>query len=191
MMIIEYQDYDTRELRRAPMRGEGYSDLELETKDDDFEHSIEFMPLDSFDSGSPPPETKTFKRAAERGSPTRSRSIYRYRGSPPPSYTTNHPPPAYYTGPHPYGYQPYFHPTHFPNDQPPPWSSPQIGEYERVPPPPDHSSRDKRRDESPNSDKPGRWVATPERGKSRSPFRSPTSNQGSAKVSLCLKLHVL
>ena len=113
-MINEYQDYDMRESRRATVRREGFGDIEIANKDDDFGHSIEFLPLDSFDSGSPPPETKQFKRPAERGSPTRSRSIYRYRGSPTPSYANSYPPPAYYTGPHTtvYGYQPYFLPSH-------------------------------------------------------------------------------
>jgi hypothetical protein len=187
-MIIESQEYDNREGRRAPVRGEAYGDIDLIAKDDDYGTPIEFMQLNSFDSGSPPPETKVYKQSAGRASPTRNRSIYRYRGSSPPSHTANHPPPVYYNPPHPpmYGYQAFYHSTQFSNDLVP-WTSPQMREYERAPPPQSHYSRDRRHDESPNSDKPDRWAATPERRKSRSPFRSPTPNQGSAKVSFLLR----
>jgi hypothetical protein len=166
----------------------GYSlgDLDLMPKDDDFGPPImDCLNLGSFDTGSPPRDPKTYRRPSERGSPLYNRSVYRYRSSPPPGYP---PPPGYYSGlppghppPPGYGYPPSYHSAQYTSDLQP-WLSPRAYEYDRAPvaAKPAYESRDA----SPVSKKSRRWEGTPEKEKSkvRSPFRSPISNPGSAKV---------
>jgi hypothetical protein len=173
----------------------GYSLGDLDyAKDDDFGPPIlDCLNLGSFDTGSPPRDPKTYRGPSERGSPVYNRNVYRYRSSPPPVYP---PPPGYYSGPPQglppppgYGYSSY-HSAPYSSDQQP-WLSPHAYEYDRAPVPakPPYESRDA----SPVSKKSRRWESTPEKDKSkvRSPFRSPTSNPGSAKVcQTCLLLIV-
>ena len=166
--------------------GYTHGDLDLMTNDDYFGPPI--LDLGSFDTGSPPRDSKAHRRPPERGSPPYSRNIYRYRSSPPPGYTQNQPPAGYYSGPPPggpppgFGYPPPYHSSGYPQDLPP-WSSPPAYDYERPPPP--HKPPYESRNASPISKKARRWEGTPEKEKSkvRSPFRSPVSNPGSAKVS--------
>ena len=194
--LTKKQDRDSRaegqqERSTATMKldSSGYArgDLDLMSNDDYFGPPI--LDLGSFDTGSPPRDPKAHRRPPERGSPSYNRNIYRYRPSPPPGYPQNLPPPGYYGGgpppgaPHPgYGYPPPYHASSYPSDLQP-WSSPQAYDFERPPPP--HKPAYEARNASPTSKKARRWDGTPEKekSKSRSPFRSPPSNQGSAKVS--------
>jgi hypothetical protein len=164
------------------------NDLDLIGKtEDDFGPLIsDCLNLGSFADDSPPRgETKAYRRGASPPS-------YRYggyrtspRAAAPSSYQQQ---PSYYSAPpaqqqgysnYPGGYHP---PPYGGNDQqPPPWASPRPYDYD--------NARSKEppygRATSPPSKKSRRWEGTPEKNKSksmRSPFRSPMSNPGSAKV---------
>lgn len=183
-------------------------------KDDDFGPPIiDSFNLGSFDAGSPRGspgrEPKSYRRPAERGSPSFDRSLYRYRSSAPlPPVYPSHPPPTGYYGAPPhsapttgygapptsrppppgYGFPPGYHTTSYPADQPP-WTSPRAYDYDRG----QHTLKSP----APYSGRAGpaspvtkrRWEGTPEKDKSkgRSPFRSPMS-PGSSKVRSLAKL---
>jgi hypothetical protein len=82
--------------------------------------------------------------------------------------------------PHPgYGYPPPYHASSYPSDPQPAWSSPQVYDFGRPPPP--HKPAYEARNALPTSKKARQWDGTPEKVKSkvRSPFHLPPSNQGS------------
>ena len=187
-----------REIMSAPSFS---AELDLMKSDEDFGADLDdCLNLGSFGEDSPLRPGYP-RRSPPRSSPPNASTSgesggYSYRGMPSSAYPTN--PPSFYAGT-PYGHPGYHGP---PYGEHPPWASPRTYDYDR---PYHHSAsktqppsreyeplRDTRLEASPSSKQSRRWDRdqTPEKQKARirSPFRSPLSNQGSAKVRLLTKL---